>query len=63
MIERERTRIARDIHDQLGANLTHIGLLSASADEIPESNARERLRAIAATSTSWFNQSTLWSGQ
>jgi signal transduction histidine kinase/ligand-binding sensor domain-containing protein len=49
-VERERTRIARDIHDQLGANLTHIGLLSASADEVPDSSARERLRAIAATS-------------
>jgi signal transduction histidine kinase/ligand-binding sensor domain-containing protein len=28
-LERERTRIARDIHDDLGANLTQIGLLSA----------------------------------
>ncbi len=28
-LERERTRIARDIHDQLGANLTQIALLSA----------------------------------
>jgi signal transduction histidine kinase/ligand-binding sensor domain-containing protein len=27
-IERERTRIARDIHDDLGAQLTHINLLS-----------------------------------
>ncbi|HVU27087.1 MAG TPA: two-component regulator propeller domain-containing protein [Verrucomicrobiae bacterium] len=30
-IERERTRIARDIHDNLGANLTRISLLSQSA--------------------------------
>ena len=29
-IERERTRIARDIHDNLGANLTRISLLSQS---------------------------------
>jgi signal transduction histidine kinase len=27
-VERERTRIARDIHDDLGTNLTRIGLLS-----------------------------------
>jgi signal transduction histidine kinase len=30
-VERERTRIARDIHDNLGANLTRISLLSQSA--------------------------------
>ncbi len=30
-VERERTRIARDIHDHLGANLTRISLLSQSA--------------------------------
>lgn len=32
-LERERTRIARDIHDDLGANLTQIGLLSALGRE------------------------------
>jgi signal transduction histidine kinase len=30
-VERERARIARDIHDDLGASLTHITLLSQSA--------------------------------
>jgi len=30
-VERERTRIAKDIHDHLGANLTRISLLSQSA--------------------------------
>ncbi len=30
-VERERTRIARDIHDDLGASLTRINLLSQSA--------------------------------
>jgi signal transduction histidine kinase len=30
-IERERTRIARDIHDDLGAQLTHITMMSDSA--------------------------------
>jgi signal transduction histidine kinase len=29
-VERERTRIAKDIHDHLGANLTRISLLSQS---------------------------------
>jgi signal transduction histidine kinase len=29
-VERERTRIARDIHDDLGTNITRIGLLSQS---------------------------------
>jgi signal transduction histidine kinase/ligand-binding sensor domain-containing protein len=39
-LERERARIARDIHDDLGANLTHITLLSQSArGELPEGNA------------------------
>jgi|GEM_PF-385321 len=32
-LERERTRIARDIHDDLGANLTQISLLSALGRE------------------------------
>jgi signal transduction histidine kinase len=31
VVERERTRIARDIHDDLGASLTRINLLSQSA--------------------------------
>jgi signal transduction histidine kinase len=30
-VERERTRIAKDIHDDLGASLTHISMLSQSA--------------------------------
>jgi signal transduction histidine kinase len=32
MVERERLRIARDIHDDLGARLTHISLLSSLAE-------------------------------
>jgi ligand-binding sensor domain-containing protein/signal transduction histidine kinase len=31
-LERERARIARDIHDQLGASLTHLALLGELAD-------------------------------
>jgi signal transduction histidine kinase len=30
-LERERTRIAQDIHDDLGASLTRIAMLSQSA--------------------------------
>jgi len=58
-IERERTRIAQDIHDDLGASLTRITLLSESAKEsgkgsgpaTPEidqiySTARELTRAM-----------------
>jgi signal transduction histidine kinase len=30
MVERERLRIARDLHDDLGARLTHISLISSS---------------------------------
>lgn len=49
-LERERSRIARDIHDQLGANLTHIALLSAGEHESLPISARERFQAIAASS-------------
>ncbi len=43
-IERERTRIAKDIHDDLGASLTRITMLSQSArnelDNAPQAAAR-----------------------
>jgi signal transduction histidine kinase len=39
-LERERTRIAKDIHDHLGANLTRISLLSQSAHGELENPAR-----------------------
>jgi signal transduction histidine kinase len=35
MVERERTRIARDIHDDLGTSLTQISMLSESARSNP----------------------------
>ena len=39
-VERERMRIARDIHDDLGARLTQIMLLSQPAESVP-SDSRE----------------------
>jgi signal transduction histidine kinase len=59
MIERERARIARDLHDQLGANLTQVSLLGELAEvdkELPDevelharqicATARETTRAL-----------------
>lgn len=51
-LERERLRIARDIHDDLGASLTHINLLSQTAhrkieNSHPAWTDTERLRAVA----------------
>ena len=44
-IERERTRIARDIHDDLGAQLTRITMLSESASE-PEADPHQAAAGI-----------------
>jgi signal transduction histidine kinase/ligand-binding sensor domain-containing protein len=44
-IERERTRIARDIHDDLGAQLTRITMLSESASE-PEADPHKTADGI-----------------
>jgi signal transduction histidine kinase/ligand-binding sensor domain-containing protein len=47
-LERERTRIARDMHDELGARLTHIMLMSEVAANEPESPP-DTLQKIAQT--------------
>lgn len=39
-LERERARIAQDIHDDLGASLTRIGMLSQTAGETPADTQR-----------------------
>jgi signal transduction histidine kinase len=44
-IERERTRIARDIHDDLGAQLTRITMLSESASD-PEADSHRAAEGI-----------------
>jgi signal transduction histidine kinase len=56
MVEEERARIARDIHDELGASLTEIGLLSefAQRDSSPAEQVKadvEKIAAKAASST------------
>jgi len=50
-VERERARIARDLHDDLGASLTQIALLSelAKADLAQPELARTHLNQIFAT--------------
>jgi len=50
-IERERARIAKDIHDDLGAGLTRISLLSESvpAEEVSPPQAAEVLNGIFTT--------------
>jgi signal transduction histidine kinase len=46
-IERERGRIARDMHDELGANLTHIAATTRLAALEPADAAAGHLREIA----------------
>lgn len=48
LVERERLRIARDLHDDLGVRLTHISLVSGLAENDPQSaSARESFRQIS----------------
>jgi ligand-binding sensor domain-containing protein/signal transduction histidine kinase len=51
MIERERARIARDLHDQLGANLTQVALLGelAEADKDLPDEVEQHARQICGT--------------
>jgi len=53
-LERERTRIARDIHDELGAGLTQISLLSGmtAANARAEAGMRAQSEKIAGVSRS-----------
>ena len=50
-LEKERTRIARDLHDQLGANLTQVALLGemAEADKNAPEEIEAHVRQIAET--------------
>ena len=51
MVEFERARIARDLHDQLGANLTQVTLLGemAEADKDQPAEIEQHARQICAT--------------
>ena len=48
-MDRERTRIARDIHDEVGANLTHISILGtlAARDDVPDTVSRAKCLEVA----------------
>ncbi len=50
-LERERARIARDLHDQLGANLTQVALLGemAEADKALPAEVESHAKMISAT--------------
>jgi signal transduction histidine kinase len=50
MLEQERTRIAQDIHDEVGANLTRIGLLAQSIQEAEPDNTCALAEEIGRTS-------------
>ena len=46
-VERDRTRIAKDIHDDLGAGLTHISLLTELARRTPPEEVNNHLGQIS----------------
>ncbi|MGC3988637.1 MAG: two-component regulator propeller domain-containing protein [Chthoniobacteraceae bacterium] len=48
LLERERTRIARDMHDEVGANLTRISIASQLARLEPDAAGAGHLEEIAA---------------
>jgi signal transduction histidine kinase/ligand-binding sensor domain-containing protein len=52
-LERERSRIARDLHDQLGANLTRVSLLGelVESDKDQPSEVEAHARQISRTAT------------
>ena len=53
-LDRERARIAKDIHDDLGASLTQISLLSELATRQPTADAMSAVRKLAQTTRQAF---------
>ncbi len=60
-LERERTRIARDMHDELGARLTHIMLMSELAATEPEPALNLQKIAHTARAVSSTLDEIVWS--
>jgi signal transduction histidine kinase len=64
-VERERLRIARDLHDDLGARLTHISFFSqrATGNGISLEESQEKLKSIAAMTKNLVSSlyETVWS--
>jgi signal transduction histidine kinase len=54
LIEQERTRVAQDLHDELGATLTEVGMLSSLArtSTLPEETREGHLEQITRVSRS-----------
>jgi signal transduction histidine kinase len=52
MLERERARISQDMHDDIGAGLTRIAMISETGFKISEQNleVRERMAKVASSS-------------
>ncbi|MBI1841551.1 MAG: hypothetical protein HYR88_11960 [Verrucomicrobia bacterium] len=50
-LERERARIAKDMHDDLGARLTQLGLVSELAESVELSDASLRRQSLPKVST------------
>ncbi|MGE3274482.1 MAG: two-component regulator propeller domain-containing protein [Vicinamibacterales bacterium] len=59
-LDRERSRIARDLHDDIGARLTHLALLADEADDAGAGTARARL-ADTARETARAMDELVWS--
>jgi signal transduction histidine kinase len=65
MVERERLRIARNIHDDLGARLTHIWLVSgrAEVEDLSPEELRQGFQKISGLTSDLVNSlyETVWS--
>jgi signal transduction histidine kinase len=58
MLERERARIAKDMHDDIGAGLTKIAMISEARAKVtePDEGSNERLTKVATTARDMINR-------